>query len=346
MADDVLILSIDGDDSTLRAELLRSERLTKASAAKMQKSLGGIGIGAGAATKSVSALGAAAALSGNQFVNVAAQAGVLAIALKEATAASLAFLATPTGLLIAGITTAVVAGAVAWHDYANRVEQVDEAVERFEKSAAAAEERGIKAFQKLGEEIALLTGEKDKIDLLGLDPVLEREVRQRTSRRDELLEEKRATEELVAETELLAKTEADLIRSRSNALAARRGVQLEGAAEDLVDLELSILRSRENSNNLLREAVALKLRTKELTEGEAKALLTQLGAAKALTAALSAPSVGQGRQVSLGLTALGGPAGRDDKIPEKKTASNTDELIKVGKRTNRLLERPQFARAG
>lgn len=144
MADEfaTVVTVLEVKDAKYKAQLKAAEAVTTQSAAKMQSSMSGITIGAGQATAGISALGGAAALTGNQSVNAAAQLGTLLASLG------------PLGPIAIGIGVAIGALTLAWKLFssaqAKATEEMEKARSEMEQTAAA--------LRPLQERIAALRG--------------------------------------------------------------------------------------------------------------------------------------------------------------------------------------------
>lgn len=105
-------------DEKYKAQLKADEAVTTKSASKMNASLSSVTIDAGKATAGVSALGGAAAVTGNQTVGAAAQIGTMLASLGP-----LGPLAIAAGAAVAGLS-------IAWKFFAADQEKANEAIER------------------------------------------------------------------------------------------------------------------------------------------------------------------------------------------------------------------------
>ena len=164
------VLVMDADDSKLEAALKADEQLVTQSVNKMQGNLNklevsmtGTGSAAGVATTGVSALGAAAAATGNTSLMVAAQAGTLGVALRtmgnEAlgasaqlrvlAASSLKFIATPLGATLAVIAVILGAVALAWKKAGDEAEKAREKMEKERGKQLQDYEAGVKVQGEL-----------------------------------------------------------------------------------------------------------------------------------------------------------------------------------------------------
>lgn len=158
------ILVLEADDTQLRSTLKRDEALVRNSATTMQASLRPLTIGVGAlgetsaaASSGVAVLGAAASVSGSTALVMGAQVGQLGVALvqqtlaagkaadaiKSMTAASLKFLATPLGIVLAALAVVITVATFAWSKYNKEAKEAAEtakaAAQAFKERAASIE---------------------------------------------------------------------------------------------------------------------------------------------------------------------------------------------------------------
>lgn len=144
MADEfaTAVTFLEVKDQKYKAQLKADEALTEAAAADMQTSLNTISIDAGKATAGVSALGGAAAVTGNVAVGAAAQFGTLISSL-----APLGPLAIAAGVAIGGIT-------LMWKLFASAQEKANETMEK----SAALHSDLLKSMEPVEERIRKLLG--------------------------------------------------------------------------------------------------------------------------------------------------------------------------------------------
>lgn len=144
MADEfaTAVTVLEVKDDKYKAQLKAAEAVTTKSAAKMQSSMSGITIGSGQATAGISALGGAAALTGNQSVNAAAQLGTLLASLG------------PLGPIAIGIGVAIGALTLAWKAFTSAQEKANEAMKKARTEMATMNA----VLQPIRERIAALQG--------------------------------------------------------------------------------------------------------------------------------------------------------------------------------------------
>ncbi len=175
------LLIMQAEDSALAATLRKDEALVTASVGKMQGKIDTLALGqanlaasVSVAAAAVSALGAAASATGNQALATAATVATFGVALgamasaavasaagmKALTMASLAFVATPLGVVLLAVAAAAAAVAAVWHKSNQEQREATALADKAAEKLKAQTEAIDKQADALERQIKLLKGTK------------------------------------------------------------------------------------------------------------------------------------------------------------------------------------------
>lgn len=391
---EIVRLSVEADDSQLRATLAKDEALVRQSAVKMQAGLqplvlgqAAVGQSAGAASAAVGLLGATASATGSTALASAAQIGGMGAAfgglataalagaagIKAMTVASLVFIATPIGAVVAALGVVMLALSAIFYKNRREQEAANAVLEKQREKLKQVTEERKKEAKALRQRIAIAEG-ADPLSFSTRNTELKFQVRaaeEAKKLRDTQKATAAATEERVQalgrQLQVMRgqATEASFIKddeerrltiaraqlaidqqrqqaaeaerkAKESAFAARIGPQTASEASKLVAEESKILTFKMRGNTLLRDEVALRLKLGLIDRKRAEALLAQFGIAKAIAEQAKEARFGEGRQIRLSLTALGGPGA-------KKTEVKDVAVVKAIEKQTRTLTRGQVA---